>query len=94
MQICVEITFHKGNLWIKYHAFLKKYEITNIRFHDLQHTFATLLIGSDISMKVVQELLGHFTITTSMDIYTHVSDEKKEQALGRLRQRNVGIGGV
>ena len=78
----------------KYHAFLKKYGITDIRFHDLRHTFATLLIESDVSMKVVQELLGHSTITTSMDIYTHVSDEKKEQALERLRQRNVGIGGV
>lgn len=78
----------------KYHAFLKKYGITDIRFHDLRHTFATLLIESDVSMKVVQELLGHSTITTSMDIYTHVSDEKKEQALDRLRQRNVGIGGV
>lgn len=78
----------------KYHKFLKKYGITDIRFHDLRHTFATLLIESDVSMKVVQELLGHSTITTSMDIYTHVSDEKKEQALDRLRQRNVGIGGV
>lgn len=75
----------------QYHAFLRKYEITDIRFHDLRHTFATLLIEADVSMKVVQELLGHSTITTSMDIYTHVSDEKKEQALDRLQQRNAGI---
>ena len=78
----------------KYHAFLRKYGVTDIRFHDLQHTFATLLIEADIFMKVVQELLGHSTITTSMDIYTHVSDEKKEQALDRLRQRNVGTGSM
>ncbi len=65
----------------KYHQFLEKYDLPIIRFHDLRHTFATLLIESDISMKIVQELLGHSTITTSMDIYTHVSDEKKEQAL-------------
>ena len=77
----------------KYHAFLKKYDITDIRFHDLRHTLATLLIESDVSMKVVQELLGHSSITTSMDIYTHVSDAKKEQALACLRERNVG-GGV
>lgn len=78
----------------QYHAFLRKYEITDIRFHDLRHTFATLLIDADVSMKVVQELLGHSTITTSMDIYTHVSDEKKEQALDRLQQRNAGIENV
>ncbi|MCI9397865.1 MAG: site-specific integrase [Lachnospiraceae bacterium] len=77
----------------KYHAFLRKYDITDIRFHDLRHTFATLLIESDVSMKVVQELLGHSSITTSMDIYTHVSDAKKEQALACLRERNAG-GGV
>ena len=69
----------------KYHKFLQKYNITDIRFHDLRHTFASLLIESDVSMKVIQELLGHSTITTSMDIYTHISDKKKEQALDRLR---------
>lgn len=69
----------------KYHKFLKKYGITDIRFHDLRHTFASLLIESDVSMKIVQELLGHSTITTSMDIYTHVSDRKKKQALSQIR---------
>ena len=61
-----------------------KYAITDIRFHDLRHTFASLLIESDISMKIVQELLGHSNISTSMDIYTHVSDKKKEQAIAQL----------
>ena len=46
---------------------------------------ATLLIESDVSMKIVQELLGHSTITTSMDIYTHVSERKKEQAIEQLK---------
>ena len=74
----------------KYHKFLCKYHITDIRFHDLRHTFATLLIEADVSMKVVQELLGHSTITTSMDIYTHVSDKKKELALDSLRKNKEG----
>ena len=72
----------------KYHSFLKKYGITDIRFHDLRHTFATLLIESDVSMKLVQELLGHSTISTSMDIYAHVSERKKEQAIRQLRVKN------
>ncbi len=71
----------------QYHQFLRKYQITDIRFHDLRHTFATLLIESDVSMKLVQELLGHSTITTSMDIYTHVSDQMKEKALDQLKLR-------
>lgn len=65
----------------KYHRFLQKYGITDVRFHDLRHTFASLLIESDVSMKIVQELLGHSTITTSMDIYTHISDRTKESAM-------------
>lgn len=69
----------------KYHMFLEKYNIQNVRFHDLRHTFASLLIEEDVSMKVVQELLGHSTITTSMDIYTHISDKKKEEALKLIR---------
>ena len=50
----------------------------------MRHTFASLLIESDVSMKVVQELLGHSSITTSMDIYTHVSERKKERALNSM----------
>ncbi|WP_370819068.1 tyrosine-type recombinase/integrase [Roseburia intestinalis] len=71
----------------KYHKFLKKYNIQDIRFHDLRHTFASLLIEQDVSMKVVQELLGHSTITTSMDIYTHISDKKKEEAMQLIRRK-------
>lgn len=67
-----------------YHTFLKKYGIKDIRFHDLRHTFASLLIESDVSMKVLQDLLGHSTITTSMDIYAHVSQKKKIQEIKRL----------
>ena len=63
----------------KYHKFLKKYNIQDIRFHDLRHTFASLLIEQDVSMKVVQELLGHSTITTSMDIYTHITQENMRE---------------
>lgn len=74
----------------KYHGFLKKYGITDIRFHDLRHTFASLLIEADVSMKVIQELLGHSTITTSMDIYTHVSDRKKEEAMEQLQIGKIG----
>lgn len=75
----------------KYHQFLKKYRITDVRFHDLRHTFATLLIESDVSMKLVQELLGHSTITTSMDIYTHVSDQMKEKAIGQISHRDGNV---
>lgn len=74
----------------RYHDFLKRYGITDIRFHDLRHTFASLLIEADVSIKVIQELLGHSTITTSMDIYAHVSDRKKEEAMEQLQIGKIG----
>ncbi|MCF8011157.1 MAG: tyrosine-type recombinase/integrase [Clostridiales bacterium] len=53
-------------------------------FHDLRHTFATLLLVAGEHPKVVQELLGHSKINVTMDIYTHVGDGLKEQAANRI----------
>lgn len=75
----------------EYRQFLNKYDVRYVRFHDLRHTFATLLIESDVSMKLVQELLGHSTITTSMDIYAHVSEKKKEQVINKLQERTKNL---
>lgn len=68
----------------KYHDFLKKYDVSDVRFHDLRHTFASLLLEAGESPKIIQELLGHTTITTTMDIYTHVSPKAKIQAIKTL----------
>ena len=67
-----------------YHAFLNKYHITDIRFHDLRHTFATLLLEAGEAPKIIQELLGHSTITTTMDIYAHVGENIKQKTISRL----------
>jgi integrase len=44
----------------------------NIRFHDLRHTCATLLLSRGVHAKVVQELLGYATIPITLDNYSHV----------------------
>lgn len=67
-----------------YHKFLKKYGVTDCRFHDLRHCFASLLLTSGTGMKVTSELLGHSEISTSMNIYSHVYDETKQEALTKL----------
>lgn len=69
-----------------YHSFLKKYGISDTRFHDLRHTFATLLLEAGESPKVIQELLGHSNITTTMDIYAHITKKGKENAVQKLGQ--------
>ena len=42
------------------------------RFHSLQHTSATLLLSKNVNPKIVQEMLGHATISQTMDTYSHV----------------------
>jgi integrase len=41
-------------------------------FHSLRHTCATLLLSKNVNPKIVQEMLGHATITQTMDTYSHV----------------------
>jgi integrase len=58
-----------------------------ITFHKLRHSYASALIENGESLKTVQELLGHATIGTTGDIYTHVSRKAKQKAavtIGRL----------
>jgi integrase len=46
--------------------------LPNIRLHDLRHTCATLLLSKGVHPKLVQELLGHATISITLDTYSHV----------------------
>jgi integrase len=51
---------------------LKRAGLPRIRFHDLRHTCATLLLSRGVHPKFVQELLGHATIAITLDTYSHV----------------------
>lgn len=51
---------------------LKKAKLPQIRFHDLRHTCATLLLSRNVHPKYVQELLGHSNIAITLDTYSHV----------------------
>jgi integrase len=51
---------------------LKKAGLPNIRFHDLRHTCATLLLSRGHHPKLVQELLGHASVAMTLDRYSHV----------------------
>ncbi|MBM3120532.1 MAG: hypothetical protein FJ006_13495 [Chloroflexi bacterium] len=54
--------------------------VTHIRFHDLRHTHATLMLKVGIHPKIVQERLGHGSITVTMNIYSHVVSGLQELA--------------
>jgi len=58
--------------------------IENINFHALRHTHATLLLRAGISPKVISERLGHANITTTLNIYAHVTPGMQRQAVEAL----------
>jgi integrase len=58
----------------------------DIRFHDLRHSVATLWLTSGVDIKTVADLLGHSTAVTTMNVYAHSNDERKQDAVERLRE--------
>jgi integrase len=63
---------------------LKRAGLPEIRFHDLRHTCATLLLGRSVHPKIVQELLGHATIAMTLDTYSHYLPSMGDQASGAM----------
>ncbi len=67
-----------------FHPLLEKAGVPKLRFHDLRHSAATLLLSLNIHPKVVQELLGHSTIVVTLDTYSHVLPSMQGDAINRL----------
>ena len=69
-------------------AWFRKWEVKNglprIRFHDLRHTHATLLLYAGTDIKTISKRLGHSNIQTTMDVYTHVINELDKNASNLL----------
>lgn len=63
---------------------LERAGIDTIRFHDLRHTYASLLLANGAPMKYVQHQLGHSSIKMTMDLYTHLLPEVTEQCVNLL----------
>ena len=62
-------------------ALLKRNKIDkNIRWHDLRHTSATLLLENGVAMKTIQKRLGHASMSTTADIYSHVTEKMDREA--------------
>ena len=57
---------------------LKKHSLRHIRFHDLRHTFASVLINNEVPLINVSNFLGHSTISTTANIYAHLDKSGKQ----------------
>lgn len=74
--------------------FLKKNGFPHIRFHDLRHTFATLLISYNVDVKTVSHKLGHASATTTMNFYVHnleSTDKASAELLEDMLVKDVNL---
>ena len=67
-----------------FYPLLEKAGVPRVRFQDLRHTAATLLLSQNIHPKIVQERLGHSNISTTMDIYSHVLPTMQQEVADKL----------
>jgi integrase len=72
------------NLVRHFKASLKEAGVPEIRFHDLRHTSATLLLSAGVHPKVVQERLGHSSVVLTLTTYSHVLPGIQEEAAIKL----------
>jgi len=61
----------------------------HVRFHDLRHTFATLALENGMDVKTLSAMLGHVSAATTLDIYTHITDDMQRTAAANI-DRGIG----
>lgn len=75
----------RNNLHAKsFKPILKRAKLPDMRFHDLRHSAATLLLTQGVNPKVVAEMLGHASIAITLDVYSHVLPSMQQDAAARL----------
>jgi integrase len=73
---------------------LERAELPRIRFHDLRHTAATLLLAAGEHPKVVQERLGHSSIALTLDTYSHVLPSMQKAAAAKIDAILIAASGL
>jgi len=60
---------------------VKRAGLENVRFHDLRHTFASLMLLRGAKAKVISEALGHSSVAFTMDVYSHIIEGMQQDAM-------------
>ncbi|MDR7074148.1 tyrosine-type recombinase/integrase [Fictibacillus barbaricus] len=73
-----------SNIRRSFNRLIKLAKVPKIRFHDLRHTHATLLLSKGVNIKVISERLGHSNIKVTLDTYSHVLPTMQEEAVRKI----------
>lgn len=68
----------------RFRNILKKNKLKHIRFHDLRHSCASLLVANKVPMKNIQEWLGHSNFNTTADVYSHLDYSAKLESASAI----------
>jgi integrase len=77
---------NSASLYDLFTSLVKKAGLPHMRFHDLRHSAATILLAMKVPVKVIQELLGHSSIAVTLNVYGHVLPSMQEEAMDRMEQ--------
>ncbi|MFJ8857047.1 tyrosine-type recombinase/integrase [Streptomyces sp. NPDC102451] len=77
-------TIEPRNLSRSFERITEDAGLRRIRLHDARHGCATLLFAAGVPARVVMEILGHSQIAVTMNIYTHVSDDNRREAMENM----------
>ncbi|MCP3764619.1 site-specific integrase [Domibacillus sp. A3M-37] len=78
------------NLLRSFYNLLEKTNLPKIRFHDLRHTHASLMLQQGENIKLISERLGHSSVKITLDTYSHVLPNMQQDASDRLDQTIFG----
>ena len=76
-EMCIRDRLMPNALSDSFQLVLRDYNLRRIRFHDLRHSCASLLLANNVPMKQIQEWLGHSDISTTANIYAHLDSQSK-----------------
>ena len=68
----------------KFKYFLEVNNLKHIRFHDLRHSHVTMLIEAKVPIKVISERVGHSSVNTTLNIYSHALKEMDQEASEKI----------
>jgi integrase len=84
------VALHPEYVSTRFETLVKKAGVRRVRLHDLRHTAASVMLADGVSVKVVQELVGHSSPAITQTIYQHVLPGMSEEAGAQMTNKLLG----
>ena len=87
VSITVAIKWRSSRI-VSYHfkRVISRNKLKKLRFHDLRHSCASLLLAKGASMKAIQDWLGHSTFNVTANFYSHLDPRSKEKSAAMIAE--------